>query len=200
MNKRERNPIYAERPEPRAARKVWDALITAGFQKINLWFEDIGNALEMCGPTGGWQFQDKDGDGEWLGYDSTAAVERALELGRKHAKQAAQPELMYRYEDVAYAAPFDETGTLPGTVKVELRTFKLIRRTPKGFWVALAAGSFIGCTRFVLAGARRKFACPTIAEARTSFIARKRRQAGIYKARLDRALWAIAEVQKTTDK
>lgn len=87
MPKRERNPIYVERPKPVAARKIWDALVAAGFQKINLWFEDIGNALEMCGPTGGWQFQDESGSGEWLGYGWGEAIARAREMGVERSKR-----------------------------------------------------------------------------------------------------------------
>jgi hypothetical protein len=198
--KRERNPIYVERPQPRAARKVWDALVAAGYKKINLWFEDIGNALEMCGPVGGWQFQDESGAGEWLGYDSDTAAERAREMGARSTKPQPGPELMYRYEDVTYAAPFDETGTLPGTLVVELRTYQVVRRTDKGCWVALCSNDtpggddqFLGMERFVLTGAHKRFACPTIEEARLSFIARKRRQASIYRAKMERALWAISQ-------
>lgn len=109
-------------------------------------------------------------------------------------------ELMYRYEDVAYAAPFDDTGRSLGTVKVELRTYQVVRRTAKGMYIALGGGSdgdFLGMERFMLTDARRRFACPTIDEARQSFIARKRRQAGILKAQMDRALWAIAEIERT---
>ncbi len=110
-------------------------------------------------------------------------------------------ELMYRYEDVAYAAPFDDTGCLPGTLEVELRTYRVVRRTAKGAWIA---GCFpdsdgfdlIGAERFVLLAARKRFACPTIDEARQSFIARKRKQARIYKARMERALRAIAAIER----
>lgn len=110
-------------------------------------------------------------------------------------------DLMYRYEDVAYAAPFDDTGRLPGTVKVELRTYKIVRRTDKGTWIA---GCFkdssgmivIGAKRFVLLTARKRFACPTLDEARASFVARKQKQVRIYKARIERAIWALAEIKR----
>lgn len=107
------------------------------------------------------------------------------------------PDLLYRYEDVAYAAPFDDTGRLPGTVKVELRTYQVIRRTPHGAWISLgpmnAMDDIRGTERFIRTDARRRFACPTLDEARESFIARKRRQMAIHQAVVERARWAIAE-------
>jgi hypothetical protein len=114
-------------------------------------------------------------------------------------------ELMYRYEDVMYAAAYDDTGRAPGTLKVELRTYEVVRRTDKGCWIR---GCFLGANgmyaitgseRFVLLTARKRFACPTLDEARASFIARKRRQAGIYKSRMERALTAIAQLGPNSD-
>ena len=109
-------------------------------------------------------------------------------------------DVMYRYEDVAYAAPFDETGTLPGTVKVELRTYKVVKRTPKGAWVVpIYAGHWHADDdrRFVLAKSRKRFACPTIEEARASFVARKRAQIRIYKARIERAESALRDFNRS---
>lgn len=112
-------------------------------------------------------------------------------------------ELLYRYQDVAYSAPFDEAGTLPGTVKVELHTYKVLRHTERGCWIALMfdttdstnSGIFTGAERFMLRTARRRFACPTPDEARKSFIARKRRQAILCKLQMERALWAISQIE-----
>lgn len=109
-------------------------------------------------------------------------------------------ELLYRYQDVAYSAPFDEAGTLPGTVKVELHTYKVLRHTERGCWIALMFDAtegitFTGAERFMLRTARRRFACPTPDEARKSFIARKRRQASLCKLQMERALWAISQIE-----
>lgn len=108
-------------------------------------------------------------------------------------------DVMYRYEDVAYAAPFDETGTLPGTVKVELRTYKVVKLTAKGAWVVpIYAGYWHADDdrRFVLAKSRKRFACPTLEEARASFVARKSAQIRIYKARIERAESALRDFNR----
>lgn len=44
--------------------------------------------------------------------------------------------------------------------------------------------------RFVLRDAKKRWACPTIEEAVVSFVARKERQAGIYRARASHAEYA----------
>lgn len=100
-----------------------------------------------------------------------------------------KPDVLFRYVDVVYAAPFDETGHGTGTVKVELREYPIVRRTPKGVWISGADT----CTgeRFVLTKARRRFACPTVTEARASFIARKKAQIRILNAQLRRAQKAL---------
>lgn len=71
---RERNPIYRTRPTPRAARRIWDSLVTAGHKVDHLVFEDIGSALEMCGPSGGWFYRSDLGAGP-LGYSADEALE-----------------------------------------------------------------------------------------------------------------------------
>lgn len=96
--------------------------------------------------------------------------------------------VFYRYVDVAYAPMADEFGERRGSgdLKVELREYPLVRRTPKGVWI-----DDYGHERFVLLSARRKFACETKEDAMESFIARKRRQLEIYNARAERAKRAI---------
>jgi hypothetical protein len=91
----------------------------------------------------------------------------------------------YRYEDVRYAALFDETG--PGRLAVELRRYPVVRTTPRGVVLDV-----YGMERFVRAIAKKRFACPTQAEALASFMARKRSQAAICEARARDARQAIA--------
>ena len=55
----------------------------------------------------------------------------------------------------------------------------VIERTPCGVWL-----DYHGQRKFVLSGARKRFACPTIEEAKESFIARKTRQLAILRARV----------------
>jgi hypothetical protein len=102
-------------------------------------------------------------------------------------------DFWYRYEDVQYAAPLDEFERPDGIgqLTVELRKFEVISHTPKGLWLRV----FNGDKRFVLIGARKKFACPTLALAKESFIARKMRQASIYLARANQAKRAIAVIK-----
>ncbi len=113
--------------------------------------------------------------------------------------------VLYRYQDVRYAAPLDEFDNpcrLGGTVEVELSYFAIEKRTPKGAWVRLCFYnkqtrqlSDWRCTerRFVLLTAHKKFACETKAEAMTSFLARKKRQLQILKSQ-------VCDVERAIDK
>lgn len=105
-------------------------------------------------------------------------------------------EVYYRYEDVRYAALIDEWGVAegPGRLEVKLREYPVIKKTKKGAWINARYGR-----RFVLDNVRKTYACPTIAEARKSFIARKTRQAGIYRARLRQAEEALTIINKTKE-
>lgn len=105
-------------------------------------------------------------------------------------------EYWYRYTDSAYAPPLDEYDNIVGnsTVYVQLHTYEVIKHTPKGVWLAL--NIFFDSSnennklpwnkRFVLTNARKRFACPTIEEAKESFIARKNAQLGIYNEKIKR--------------
>jgi len=86
-------------------------------------------------------------------------------------------EHWYRYTDFLI-------DTDPICVSIELKTYLVIRHTPKGVWIDtrfdLAEKSR---KKFILKDAMKRFACPTIEEAKESFLARKRKQLRIYKAR-----------------
>lgn len=94
-------------------------------------------------------------------------------------------QFFYRYDDIVFAAPVDEfdNPTGPGRLAVRLRKYEVIRATPKGVWLDIG--------RFVRLDARKRFACPTVAEAAESFRARKERQRAIYEARANRAERAL---------
>lgn len=96
-----------------------------------------------------------------------------------------EPQFFYRYEDVQYAAPVDEFDNPMGRgeLRVELRKYRVVKATPTGVWLAL----YLGHKRFVRLNARKRFACPTVAEAAESFRARKERQRAIHEARAERA-------------
>ena len=104
-----------------------------------------------------------------------------------------EQEFWFRYEDRRYAPPVDEFDRPigEGSMDIMLRKYPVIKYTPKGVWLDLSFNDH----RFVLIGARKRFACPTVEEAKVSFIARKRRQASIYRARMNSAEKAIAIIE-----
>lgn len=89
----------------------------------------------------------------------------------------------YRYTDGRYASTLDEYERPVGGGRafLHLHTFPVIRETPKGVWIELWPH---GPLRFVLRGARKRFACPTQEEALESLRARKTRQQQILAAQL----------------
>lgn len=89
--------------------------------------------------------------------------------------------MMYRYEETRYAPPFDEFDNPcgKGTIRVNLYTFQVVRKTPKGVWI----DSF-GREKFVLLRAKKKYAHFSKEEALESFIARKNRQSQILNQKL----------------
>lgn len=100
-------------------------------------------------------------------------------------------EVLYRYEDVQYAALADEFGESRGVgyLDIQLHEFRVVKRTPKGVWVQYSYGG--SYKRFVLMSGRKRFAWPSIEEAAASFRARKRRQVSILRAQLGRAERAL---------
>lgn len=91
----------------------------------------------------------------------------------------------YRYEDVRYAPMVDEfeNPTGPGRSVIKMRSYKVEKITPKGVWVNLGGGYL----RFILASAKKRYACPTKEEALASFIARKECQVSILFHQLETA-------------
>ena len=61
------------------------------------------------------------------------------------------------------------------TVAITLYRFAVIRHTPRGVWLDYG----IEKDKFVLANSRKRFACPTLDEAKESFLARKKVQLNI---------------------
>lgn len=97
----------------------------------------------------------------------------------------------YRYEDVSHSSvnEFDEvTGH---STSIQLRYGKVDKFTPKGFRVK----DWVHGSRLVLHNSRKKAWHLSIPEARASFIARKRKQASIYRSRLKTAEKVLAFVE-----
>lgn len=98
-------------------------------------------------------------------------------------------EVWYRFEDRLVSSGTDEFDNPLGSyVEVSLRTFQVLKHTPKGVWLSTFSGR-----RFVLNGSRKRYACPTSAEALKSFNARKTRQISIYAALIRNAEAAMAK-------
>ena len=113
---------------------------------------------------------------------------------------ADSEEFWYRYEDVRCAASLNEWGDIVGVgpLEVRLRKLAVVRHTPKGVWLSYGSivnGGISTPARFVLREANKRYACPTVEEAKVSFIARKRRQLAIHAAAVKRAEEAIAIVE-----
>jgi len=82
-------------------------------------------------------------------------------------------EFLYRYEDILYGSEdsYGENPPNPPTLKVELREYPIIKKTPKGTKIDIS-----GKYRIVRDNAKNQFACKTKEEAILSFIFRKKRQ------------------------
>ena len=103
----------------------------------------------------------------------------------------------YRIEDKAYSNGVDVCGDpLPGHhIGLTLLEFDVIKETPKGVWIQRTFGDFkADFKRFVLTSARKRYACPTLEEAKTSFRARKKKQISIYSKHISDAEDALAQV------
>ncbi len=103
--------------------------------------------------------------------------------------------VLYRYEETKYAAPLDEHENPcgNGSIVVYLYRYRIIKRTPKGCWIDLW-----GDKRFVRNEGRKRYALPTIKEAKESFIARKLAQIRIYRTRINIAQSALAAIAATS--
>ena len=99
-------------------------------------------------------------------------------------------EFYYRFDDRLVSAGVDEFDNPLGPPQVHIYVSKLrvLKHTPKGVWLDLGFGD----RRFVLDAARRKYACPSFEEARTSFNARKARQVKLLQIQ-------IAHVMRATE-
>ena len=100
-------------------------------------------------------------------------------------------DVWFRIDDVRHAS-CDEYGDVSSTYSAcYLRQYNVSSVTPKGVWLDV-----YGRKRFVLRGARKRFACPSFDEAVESFKARKAAQKRIYAARLKRADEALFALER----
>lgn len=96
----------------------------------------------------------------------------------------------YRYEDYLQSSGgYDMQGEWepgPSVVRVQVLTYPIVRKTPKGAWVMID-----GEKRFVADYWNKKHANPTSEGAKADFIARKKRLIAIQSARIRTAEQAI---------
>lgn len=96
------------------------------------------------------------------------------------------PTYWFRFDEQSYSVSNEWGEHSHSRLELQLRKVKVIRETPKGVWVI---GGHYGWNnpRFILKDARKRHACSTVEEAKASFIARKEKQARIYRARAEAA-------------
>jgi len=106
---------------------------------------------------------------------------------------------LYRFDSVRYSNGCDEWDNFyPGhTVGLIMHSYPILKKTPKGAWIAstryLDFAQPDGRARmFILLTAKKRFACPTEAEALISFIARKRVMISILGGRIEDGQAAIS--------
>jgi hypothetical protein len=107
---------------------------------------------------------------------------------------------LYRFEYRRVANGMDDwdNPSINYRVVLELRKFEIVKKTEKGCWIRSFPFSQTMPRKFVLNKARKRYAYPTVEEARLSFLARKKRYLGfleIYKDVTRRAI-TLAENYK----
>lgn len=100
-------------------------------------------------------------------------------------------DVYYRYEDFLQGTGgWDVCGEWepgPSVVRVQVLTYPVVRKTPKGAWINVD-----GETRFIADHWNKKHANPTSDGAKADFIARKKRLIAIQSHRIRNAEQAIA--------
>lgn len=94
-----------------------------------------------------------------------------------HEGSTPSPRTYHRYDEVLW-----ESG-----VSIIRREYQVIGDTPCGVWISLGGE----IKKWVSLYTKKKYACPTPEEALVSFRARKKRQIGILKAKLEIAEAAL---------
>jgi hypothetical protein len=84
---------------------------------------------------------------------------------------------------VKYYRIKEEPHWFDGMMTLRVQVFVAVKRTPRGAWI-VPAGGWHTKQKFVLDGAGKRFAYPTIEAAKESFIARKTRQIALLEQNL----------------
>ena len=103
-------------------------------------------------------------------------------------------EIWYRFQEQRYSVTIDAEQEIYGTrIDIIRIDYTVIKHTPKGVWLGYGHG---GWKRFVKKDATRRFACPTIEEAKVSFIARKNKQISILQKQISQIQEALKLIEK----
>lgn len=106
-----------------------------------------------------------------------------------------EPVYYYRFQEISYAPPLDEfeNPVGEGGVIIELQTYLVTKKTPKGVKIrrAYKTSKGGGGQRVAYSNVEKqvtnthikRYAHPTIEEAKEAFIARKKKEKSIYDAR-----------------
>lgn len=98
----------------------------------------------------------------------------------------------YRFED-RLCSVADEYGEHAySTTEVTLHKFEILKHTKCGIWIR----DYGGAKRFINQTCTKQYAHEKVEDALQSFIARKEKQAHIYRARADTAIYAIRVAQR----
>lgn len=83
---------------------------------------------------------------------------------------------MYRYQDYFYGSEDNLSGEPLPVCKISLDEYKVIKETPKGYWISFPYLSHISTDwkKWVSKTSRKRFAYPTEEEALNNFIARRK--------------------------
>jgi len=111
----------------------------------------------------------------------------------------SEKEFFYRYNEIRYSLGVDQwDDPLPGyNLAITLDKYEVSHHTPKGTWIYIYHYGLYPLTdedrpkKFILASARKKFACPTKEEAWKSFRERKKAQIRILRSQLEQAEAAL---------
>lgn len=92
----------------------------------------------------------------------------------------------YRYEIVAY-----EDGP-----RIFLWKFNLVKETPKGYWISMGKNDYKSKDRWVSKTSKKRYAYPTLEEAKVSFRARTKRRISILEAQVRHCQLALGIFEK----
>lgn len=127
-------------------------------------------------------------------WDASRAAQVIAEAEGRWRHADTSLGFLYRFEETRYSVVIDADREEYGTsVKLELYAYPIIKKTPCGHTILINGGGIVERrTRFVNEDWTKQFACSTIAEAKRSFCARKKKQAEIFEAKAKFARYLIA--------